>query len=398
MAQALLIKPATAIIGIVVNDLAERSGFTPFRNRLRGMSEVESGLHKALVAAHDEFAIDHSDLVASLFDQQFLSKDTVTVEIAKLLTPNLSPSEYELAKEFVGYFPHTRTSPEQFRDAIFDFLVILDGEIRKRPELVAFVNSRNINDLAVNLNEAVPKLQQQVELQEKIVELLEDIREHLFRQNKVAGLEFILDLNRNEFNAVNFATLLATLVNMDVKYIRIVDVKSGSVIVKVEMPPEIIDRIILLLKNSPELVEQLKIRSVRKLVKENQESKVDDLASRLTQLGKLELSELANQLSSTLDIGQEAILFDDAGTNQSENDISQRQAGFDVVLQSVGPKKINVIKAIRGLTSLGLREAQAILEESPSTILEQVDGHVAEEARRTLQEAGAEVDVSGRHE
>ena len=69
------------------------------------------------------------------------------------------------------------------------------------------------------------------------------------------------------------------------------------------------------------------------------------------------------------------------------------QTEFDVVLKDVGPKKINVIKALRAITNLGLKEAKEQVESAPVTVLEQVNKDVADDARKQLEEAGAVVEV-----
>jgi large subunit ribosomal protein L7/L12 len=71
----------------------------------------------------------------------------------------------------------------------------------------------------------------------------------------------------------------------------------------------------------------------------------------------------------------------------------EEQTEFDVILKEIGPKKINVIKAVRGLTSLGLKEAKELVEGAPSTIMEQTGKDAAEDAKKQLEEAGAVVEV-----
>ena len=66
---------------------------------------------------------------------------------------------------------------------------------------------------------------------------------------------------------------------------------------------------------------------------------------------------------------------------------------FDVVLTAAGPQKIQVIKAVRELTSLGLKEAKAVVDEAPGPVLEAVDKDAAEAAKAKLEEAGATVEL-----
>jgi large subunit ribosomal protein L7/L12 len=71
----------------------------------------------------------------------------------------------------------------------------------------------------------------------------------------------------------------------------------------------------------------------------------------------------------------------------------EEQTEFDVVLEDAGPKKINVIKAVRGLTSLGLKEAKELVEGAPNPVVEQVTKEAAEDAKSKLEEAGAKVTI-----
>lgn len=71
----------------------------------------------------------------------------------------------------------------------------------------------------------------------------------------------------------------------------------------------------------------------------------------------------------------------------------EEKTEFDVVLQEVGPKKINVIKEVRALTNLGLREAKDVVDGAPSTVLEAVNKESADEAKAKLEEVGAVVEI-----
>ena len=71
----------------------------------------------------------------------------------------------------------------------------------------------------------------------------------------------------------------------------------------------------------------------------------------------------------------------------------EEQTEFDVVLKDHGAKKIQVIKAVRALTELGLKEAKGVVEDTPSTILEAVSKEAAEEAKAKLESEGATVEV-----
>ena len=72
---------------------------------------------------------------------------------------------------------------------------------------------------------------------------------------------------------------------------------------------------------------------------------------------------------------------------------AEEQTEFDVVMTSFGEKKVAVIKAVRGATGLGLKEAKDLVESAPKAIKEGVDKAEAEELKKTLEEAGASVEI-----
>jgi len=72
---------------------------------------------------------------------------------------------------------------------------------------------------------------------------------------------------------------------------------------------------------------------------------------------------------------------------------AEEQTEFDIVLASIGEKKVNVIKAVRSITGLGLKEAKALVDDAPSTIKEAASKGEADEAKKTLEEAGATVEL-----
>jgi large subunit ribosomal protein L7/L12 len=72
---------------------------------------------------------------------------------------------------------------------------------------------------------------------------------------------------------------------------------------------------------------------------------------------------------------------------------AEEKDDFDIVLASVGDKKVNVIKAVRGITGLGLKEAKELVDGAPSTLKEAAPKAEAEEAKKALEEAGATVEL-----
>ena len=72
---------------------------------------------------------------------------------------------------------------------------------------------------------------------------------------------------------------------------------------------------------------------------------------------------------------------------------AEEKTEFDIVLASIGDKKVNVIKAVRGITGLGLKEAKELVDGAPSTLKEAAPKAEAEEAKKALEEAGASVEL-----
>lgn len=82
-----------------------------------------------------------------------------------------------------------------------------------------------------------------------------------------------------------------------------------------------------------------------------------------------------------------------AGAAAAPAEEVEEQTEFDVVLEEAGPKKIEVIKTVRALTNLGLKEAKDVVEQTPSTLMEGVSKESAEDARKKLEEVGAKVKI-----
>jgi large subunit ribosomal protein L7/L12 len=81
------------------------------------------------------------------------------------------------------------------------------------------------------------------------------------------------------------------------------------------------------------------------------------------------------------------------GAGAGAAEAAEEQTEFDVVLKDVGAKKINVIKAVRALTNLGLKEAKELVESAPTPVLQAVSKDAAEDAKKQLEAEGAAVDV-----
>lgn len=112
------------------------------------------------------------------------------------------------------------------------------------------------------------------------------------------------------------------------------------------------------------------------------------------EMSVLELSEFLKAFEEKFDVTAAAPVAAAAAPAGDEDGTTvEEQDEFDVVLTAVGDKKIQVIKEVRSLTSLGLKEAKALVDEAPSAILEAVDKDAAEKAKESLEAAGATVEL-----
>ena len=120
----------------------------------------------------------------------------------------------------------------------------------------------------------------------------------------------------------------------------------------------------------------------------------DELIEQIKKMSVLDLAELVHALEDEFGVSAAAPVAVAAGpAAAAEAEAEEEQTSFDVVLQAYGEKKIEVIKVVRALTGLGLKEAKAVVEEAPKTVKEGVNKDEAEEAKKQLEAAGATVDV-----
>jgi len=117
----------------------------------------------------------------------------------------------------------------------------------------------------------------------------------------------------------------------------------------------------------------------------------EDVLEFISGLSVLELSELVKEFEEKFGVSAQPVAV--AGGAAGGAEAAAEQTEFNVVLTNIGAKKIAVIKAVRALTGLGLKEAKEACEGLPSTIKEGVDKDAAQEAKVALEEAGAEVEV-----
>ena len=119
----------------------------------------------------------------------------------------------------------------------------------------------------------------------------------------------------------------------------------------------------------------------------------DDLLERFKEMTLLELSEFIKQFEETFDVkaaaGAPMMVAAPGGGGGGE--APEEQSEFDVILTGAGDQKIQVIKEVRALTTLGLKEAKDLVDGAPKPVLEKVDKAAADKAKEALEGAGATV-------
>jgi large subunit ribosomal protein L7/L12 len=119
----------------------------------------------------------------------------------------------------------------------------------------------------------------------------------------------------------------------------------------------------------------------------------DELLNAFKELSLIELSDFVKKFEETFEVtaaAPVAVAAAGGGAAAPVEEVEEKDS-FDVVLEAAGEKKIQVIKEVRTLTSLGLGEAKALVDGAPSTVLEGANKEAAEKAKAQLEEAGATV-------
>ncbi len=122
-------------------------------------------------------------------------------------------------------------------------------------------------------------------------------------------------------------------------------------------------------------------------------AELEKLVEGISELTLMEASELVKLLEDKLGVSAAAPVAMMGAMPAAAAEEEEEKVEFDVVLKDYGPKKINVIKAMRQLTSLGLKEAKDLVESAPVTIMEAISKEAAEDAKSKLEDAGAAVEL-----
>jgi len=121
--------------------------------------------------------------------------------------------------------------------------------------------------------------------------------------------------------------------------------------------------------------------------------KKEDVLAYLENANMMEVSELISEIEEKFGVSAAAPVAVAAAPAAGDNAGAEAKTEFDVILKAAGQQKINVIKAVRAITDLGLKEAKEIVDSAPKSIKEGVSESEANEIKTQLEEAGAEVEL-----
>jgi large subunit ribosomal protein L7/L12 len=119
----------------------------------------------------------------------------------------------------------------------------------------------------------------------------------------------------------------------------------------------------------------------------------EEVVEYISNLSVLELSELVKEFEEKFGVSATPTVVAGGAAAGGEAAAAEEKTEFDVILKDAGAKKINVIKVVRAITGLGLKEAKAAVEDTPTAIKEGISKEDAEDVKKQLEEAGASVEV-----
>ena len=119
----------------------------------------------------------------------------------------------------------------------------------------------------------------------------------------------------------------------------------------------------------------------------------DQVVDFIANMSVLEMSELVKEMEEKFGVSAAAAVAAPASGGGESEAAAEEKTEFDVILTSFGEKKINVIKEVRSITGLGLKEAKEAVEAAPKAIKEGVSKEEAEEVKKKLEEAGASAEI-----
>lgn len=119
----------------------------------------------------------------------------------------------------------------------------------------------------------------------------------------------------------------------------------------------------------------------------------EEILTAIAEMTVMDVVELVKAMEEKFGVSAQATAVAVAAAPAAEAPVAEEQTEFDVVLTATGEKKVNVIKAVRAITSLGLKEAKDLVDGAPATVKEGLSKAEAEDAKKQLEEAGASVEL-----
>ena len=124
-------------------------------------------------------------------------------------------------------------------------------------------------------------------------------------------------------------------------------------------------------------------------------AQIEKMMDQIKEMTVLELNDLVKALENEFGVTAAAaapVMMAGAATGAAA-EAAEEQTEFDVILNSIGDKKINVIKVVREVTSLGLKEAKELVESAPTKVKEGINKQEAEEIKKKFEDAGAQMEI-----
>jgi large subunit ribosomal protein L7/L12 len=119
----------------------------------------------------------------------------------------------------------------------------------------------------------------------------------------------------------------------------------------------------------------------------------EEILTAIAEMTVMDVVELVKAMEDKFGVSAQAAAVSVAAAPAAAADVVEEQTEFDVILSATGDKKVNVIKAVRAITSLGLKEAKDLVDGAPATVKEGLSKAEAEDAKKQLEEAGATVEL-----
>ncbi|MGK2914660.1 MAG: 50S ribosomal protein L7/L12 [Porticoccaceae bacterium] len=119
----------------------------------------------------------------------------------------------------------------------------------------------------------------------------------------------------------------------------------------------------------------------------------EEILTAIAEMTVMDVVELVKAMEDKFGVSAQAAAVSVAAAPAAAAAVVEEQTEFDVILSATGDKKVNVIKAVRAITSLGLKEAKDLVDGAPATVKEGLSKAEAEDAKKQLEEAGATVEL-----